>query len=364
MVNVTIIGGGVVGCAVAYELASRGAAVQVIDPRGIGQGATYASAGILAPRIEGRSPELLRLTLCSLGLYDSFVARVRRDSGIAIEYERSGTLQVALDREQAEALRSTAAELAASHIPHSWVEPHQVARVEPLLSPAVAGALFIPEHGYVAVAALVHGLAEAAGRHGARFVRARVLEVRGGGPVTVATAEGTVESDVTIIAAGSWSSDVVTGRIRPAPVKPIRGQLLHLRASSRGASRVLWGRDCYVVPWHDGTVLVGATVEDVGFDERATVGGVRHLIEAAVRLLPALEGAAFQGVRVGLRPMTRDELPLIGSASRMDGVIYATGHYRNGILLAPLTAALVADLALENRTRTELALTRPDRAGL
>jgi glycine/D-amino acid oxidase-like deaminating enzyme len=127
---------------------------------------------------------------------------------------------------------------------------------------------------------------------------------------------------------------------------------------------VIWGTDCYIVPWHDGTILVGATVEDVGFDESATVGGVQQLLEAAVALLPALDTAAFAGVRVGLRPATTDELPVIGSSSTMPGVIYATGHYRNGVLLTPLTALLVADLVCENRARTELALTRPDRLGL
>jgi glycine/D-amino acid oxidase-like deaminating enzyme len=127
---------------------------------------------------------------------------------------------------------------------------------------------------------------------------------------------------------------------------------------------VIWGTHCYIVPWHDGTILVGATVEDVGFDESATVAGVQQLLGAAVALLPPLEAAEFAGVRVGLRPATGDELPVIGHSSTMPGVIYATGHYRNGVLLTPLTALLVADLVTENRARTELALTRPDRLGL
>jgi len=180
-----------------------------------------------------------------------------------------------------------------------------------------------------------------------------------------------------VIAAGSWSSQLAGAAdsatpavaaaqvsVRPSPVRPIRGQLLDLKMPARAASRVLWGTDCYIVPWHDGTVLVGATVEDVGFDESATVAGVQQLSGAAVRMLPALEQAVFSGVRVGLRPATRDELPVIGSSSSMPGIVYATGHYRNGVLLAPLTALLVADLVLENRARTELALTRPDRLGL
>ena len=375
--NVTIVGAGVAGCAIAWELASRGAAVRVVDPRGVGKGATSASAGILAPRIEGRMPELLRLTLCSLGLFDSFMARLRRDGATSIEYERNGTLQVALDQEDANSLKAATAQLADAHIPHSWLDARQARRVEPSLSPDVIGALLIPEHGYVGVTALVDALADAARARGVEFIIGPVSEVRGGEPAETVTPRGVIESDVVVIAAGSWSSQLAGAAdsavpavaaaqvsVRPSPVRPIRGQLLDLKMPARAASRVLWGTDCYIVPWHDGTVLVGATVEDVGFDESATVAGVQQLSGAAVRMLPALEQAVFSGVRVGLRPATRDELPVIGSSSSMPGIVYATGHYRNGVLLAPLTALLVADLVLENRARTELALTRPDRLGL
>jgi glycine oxidase len=374
-VKVTIVGAGVAGCAIAWELASRGATVQVIDPRGIGKGATGASAGILAPRIEGRSQDLLRLTLCSLGLFDSFIERLRREGGRKVEYERSGTLQVALDEAEAAALKRAAAELAGTHIPHSWLEQRHAARVEPSLSPEVIGGLMIPEHGYVAVSDLVGALAAAARTRGVSFITGRVVAVSGGEPARTITAQGTIESDVVVVAAGSWSSEIpadagrpsvtrAPGALRPSPVRPIRGQLIHLRTSSRIASRVIWGTQCYIVPWHDGTILVGATVEDVGFDESATVAGVQQLLAAAVALLPPLEAAEFAGVRVGLRPATGDELPVIGHSSTMPGVIYATGHYRNGVLLTPLTALLVADLVTENRARTELALTRPDRLGL
>ena len=369
------MGAGVAGCAIAWELASRGVAVQVIDPRGIGKGATGASAGILAPRIEGHSPDLLRLTLCSLGLFDSFIERLRGEGRRKVEYERSGTLQVALDDREAAALKGAAAELAGAHIPHSWLEQRHAARVEPSLSPKALGGLLIPEHGYVAVSDLVAALVAAARSHGVSFVTGQVVAVSGGEPARTITAQGTLESDVVIVAAGSWSSEIpadatqpsltrTPGAVRPAPVRPVRGQLIQLRTAARIASRVIWGTGCYIVPWHDGTILVGATVEDVGFDESATVAGVQGLLAAAVALLPPLERAEFAGVRVGLRPATSDELPVIGKSSTTPGVIYATGHYRNGVLLAPLTALLVADLVTESRARTELALTRPDRLGL
>jgi glycine oxidase len=240
----------------------------------------------------------------------------------------------------------------------------------------------VREHAYVAAVALTHGLLAAAAKHDAEIVTAEVTAIQSGDAPRVLTSSGAFDADAVIIAAGAWSGDLGRGRrpsngVHGAPsdvdgrsgsgmdaVKPIRGQLIHLRVASRAASRVIWGSRCYLVPWRDGSVLVGATSEDVGFDETATASGVRSLLEAGAELLPVLHGAAFEGVRVGLRPMTRDELPAIGPSSTMRNVFYATGHYRNGVLLAPLTAALVADLVLEGGRSPELALVRPDRLGL
>jgi glycine/D-amino acid oxidase-like deaminating enzyme len=180
----------------------------------------------------------------------------------------------------------------------------------------------------------------------------------------VRTPQDAFETDAVVIAAGSWTDQIV-GRPGATPaVKPIRGQLLQVRLERRPAARVIWGKNCYAVPWRDGSVLVGATVEDVGFDERVTVAGVHELLREAVRLLPVLHGAAIDEVRTGLRPMTKDELPAVGPSSTMRHVFYATGHYRNGVLLAPLTAALVADLVLDGRHGPELEALRPERLGL
>ena len=152
------------------------------------------------------------------------------------------------------------------------------------------------------------------------------------------------------IAAGSWSAQLALDDAAAASVRPIRGQLLRLKWSGDQLSRVIWGPDCYLVPWQDGTVLVGATVEDVGFDERATAAGVRDLLDAACELLPDAWRASFVEARVGLRPASGDGLPIIGRSASFPSLVYATGHYRNGVLLAPLTARLVADLVIERRT--------------
>ena len=360
--TIVVIGAGIVGLSVAYEAASRGARVHVVDPRGVGQGATRASAGILAPYIEGHIDALLRLGLRSLELYPGFIARVEADSGERVEFERNGTLHVALDEDEAGRLASTAQVLAAARAEYELTDGAGARQLEPGISGRVTAALLVRNHGYVAPAPLAAMLAAAAARKGVTLSASRAIGIReSGGRVEVQTTEERISADAAIVAAGCWASQLEPGS---SWVKPIRGQLVHLRAAERAASRVTWGTGCYVVPWRDGSVLVGATAEDAGFDESATAGGVRGLLQAAMDLLPGLEAARFEEVRVGLRPMTSDELPVIGRSSRMRNVFYAAGHYRSGVLLTPLTAQLVADLVLEGCEGPELSLVRPDRMGL
>ncbi len=369
MVTIVVAGAGIVGLSIAYELASRGARVQVIDPRGIGQGATRASAGMLAPYIEGHFADLLTLGVRSLGLYDDFVQRVCADAGRDVETARSGTLQVALDMQEAKALQDAAAALAAGGVPHELLDGVAARRLEPALSPCTAAALLVPAHGYVAAQALAAAIADAAVRRGVIFTTGRVAGIDDTADgVRVRTSDAVVNADAAIIAAGSWSSALLRTGLDDAAgapvVKPIRGQLLHLRLDRPPVARVLWGGGCYIVPWRDGTVLVGATVEDAGFDEHATAEGVHQLLGAATTLVPMLASAQFQDVRVGLRPLLADELPALGRSTTMRHVFYAIGHYRSGVLLAPLTAHLLADLVLEAREGPELALVRPARIGL
>ena len=367
--TIIVVGAGVVGCAVAHELASRGAGVRVIDSRGTGLGATRASAGMLAPHIEGHIAPLHALGVRSLAMYDAFVAQVSADSGHAVEYERTGTLQVAASADEAAQLCAAAGLLADAGTPHTLLDAAQTRRMEPRVAASVTRGLHVPDHGYVAAGPLTRALAAAAAARGADIMTARVTAIEGGQTPRVVAAGATLSADAVVIAAGSWSAgwkdaESAAGDRMSSAVKPIRGQLLQLRLPSRAASCVIWGSGCYIVPWRDGSVLVGATVEDVGFDETATASGVQHLLEASAALLPALRGAVFEEVRVGLRPMTRDELPAIGRSSTMRKVFYATGHYRNGVLLAPLTARLIGDLVLDGREHAELALVRPDRLGL
>ena len=362
--KVTIVGAGIVGSAIAYELAARGTQVRLIDAGG-GQGATRASAGVLAPYIEGHSADLLELGLCGLDHYDSFIARVAADAQRPIEYRRSGTLQVARTDVEARQLEQAARTLAASGVSHTYLDGDATRRLEPSLAEGVRAGLLVPEHGYVGVASLMSALQEAVRRQGTTLSTARVDRIDvGDGAVRAVTSDAMFVADAVVVAAGTWSGGISMSPAVPPPVRPVRGQLLHLRFPESPLSRVVWGTAAYLVPWEDGSVLVGATVEDAGFDERVTVSGVRQLLESAEELLPAVRSATFDGARAGLRPATADELPIIGRSSTMRGVYYATGHYRSGALLAPMTAVMIADLVLDGGERGELALVRPDRFGL
>lgn len=366
--SVVVIGGGVIGYSVACALAWGGADVHVIDMRGPGRGATQASAGMLAPYIEGHGEVLLRLGVHSLSLYDDFITRLESAAGVQVEYSRSGTLQVARSSRHADELSRAAAQLAARGVEHSTLTGREVGRLEPALAADSLSGLLVPAHGYVHVGQLMSALVSAAGRAGVRAVVDRVIAVEAATPgLRVVGERQAIDASVAVIAAGSWSGALAIGESPRVPVRPIRGQLVELEYPAPSISRVVWGEDCYVVPWKDGSVIVGATVEDVGFDESSTPDAVASLVASGSTVLPSCASARVRAVRVGLRPASSDELPILGWSSTEQGVCLATGHYRNGILLAPLTARLVADLVLgRNRPEDRWALDAlaPSRFGL
>ena len=363
--DVVVIGAGIVGAAIAAELAERGARVRVIDRRRPGLGATQASAGVLAPFIEAR-PEapLFSLGRRSLELWPPFLEHLARATSRPLVAERHGTLEVAFDTPGLSRLSRSSRALNAAGVTARLVNGQEARELEPALSAAVAGGLEIDRHGFVSARDVTAALVALAESRGAIFhdttQAIRVIEDHG---LTVETTRENWGAPWVVLAAGSWAGRVQLPHVRALPVKPIRGQLLALRFPHRAGRRVLWGPRCYLVPWPDGQLLVGATVEDVGFAEHPTVAGVQQLLAAVTELLPDAPRAQFDGVRVGLRPATPDELPILGPSERVPGLVYATGHYRNGVLLAPLTAAAVATYIIDGRSDPVFELTRPRRFG-
>jgi glycine oxidase len=365
MPDVLVVGAGIIGCTVADALSARGAAVHVLDPRAPGEGATQASGGMLAPHAEGvHAPALEALGVRSLAQFDALVTGLVEATGRSITYARTGSMHVASDEAEAAELEALAAAQRERGVASTLLPVSEARQFERELAADAAVVLFIPAHGFVGARDLARAAWDRASARGARLTVASVTRIERGprGGVRVVADEGTWTTPSVVLAAGCWAGSIAIQGAPPLPVRPIRGQLLHLRWPSACPSRIVWGARCYTVPWPDGTVLAGATTEDVGFDERATVTGVRDLLDAAAELLPRAWLAGFSGVRVGLRPASPDDLPIVGPSTRVPGLVYATGHYRNGVLLAPLTAELVAK-AVAGDDDPAFAVTTPSRFG-
>ena len=365
--SVIVVGAGIVGCTVAWDLAKNGAAVDIIEPRAPGQGATRASAGILAPDIEGHGSMLLRtLGRRSIALYDDFISDLRADSGQQIFYQRNGTFDLAFSNEDVERLQDLAAALAKERIEAAWIQTADFDRYEPLASKQAQGALFIPTHGFVGVTTLTLAALAAAQKFGATLTpgagAVRIFAMPGG-RVGVQSSNQMWEADRVVLAAGSWSSMITVQGADAIPVKPIRGQLIQMQTEPGALSRVIWGPDGYLVPWPDGAVLVGSTVEDVGFDETHTDAAVAKLQDVAAKLVPSLATAKVTSIRTGLRPKGPDDVPILGRSKAVPGLIYATAHYRNGVMFAPLTVKLVSDLVFERGDDPALRDLDPGRVG-
>jgi glycine oxidase len=329
----------VAGLASAWRAAQRGLSVVVLERDRPGGGASSVAAGMLAPVTEAEFGEevLTRLNLESAALWPSFAAELEQASGIDVGYEPLGALAVAVDRDDAEELRRVHELQLSLGLESTWLTPSAARALEPGLAPRIAGAIEVPGEALVDPPAVVAALARAFKEAGGRIVTCSVSAIE---PGVVATDAGAVHAGAVVLAAGAWS-----GQLAPVRVRPVKGQLLHLRTrpgAPRLASRLVGTARCYVVPRADGRVVVGATVEEKGFDTSVDAGAIHRLLEAAWELLPDVWELEFVQAIAGLRPGTHDNLPLIGR-SDPDGVIHATGHYRNGILLAPVTALRVVE---------------------
>jgi glycine oxidase len=348
--RVGIVGAGIVGCACAFELARRGAEVTLFDSRLPGAGASRASAGILAPYIEGHpGGALLELAVRGLKEYDRLVHDVRAVAGVPFAYQRCGSIEIADSEQCADVLRSRTMPVQETGI-FEWLDSEEVRDHEPAVTTSQFGGLVCHVHGYVAVRPFIDALVRGAERYGAAMRSSTVVKAAlESGQCVLETIDGRQSFDRIVLSTGSWASFLDPLKEIQSAVRPIKGQLLELSWGGQDIHRVLWGSSCYVVPWPGGTLLVGATSEDVGFDERPTVEGIQGLLAAASQLLPDLGSATFNEVRVGLRPASADGLPIIRPSAADPRVFYATGHFRNGVLLAPITAAIVANYLIEGK---------------
>jgi glycine oxidase len=346
--DAVVIGAGLIGLACAWRASRRGLSVLVID-RGPapGAGASDVAAGMLAPVTEADFGEeaLLGVNLLARRRWPAFAAELEERTGLATGYREGGALVVAADRDDAEALRRLHAYQLELGLHAEWLPPSGCRHLEPGLSPRVAGGVLAHEDAQADPRAVVAALARAAGDV-LTGVEARAIEHSSGRVTGVRTSEGTIACGAVVVAAGAWSPTLAPDGEGP-PVRPVKGQIIELR--TRGGApdpftRIVRTPRCYLVARGDGRIVLGATVEEQGFDTAVTADGVFRLLEAAWEVLPEVGELELVGARAGLRPGTPDNGALVGPDPAVDGLIWATGHWRNGVLLAPLTGELVAGL--------------------
>jgi len=344
--DVVVVGAGVIGLAIAFELAERGAAVRVVDRREPAGAASWAAAGMLAPYSERvRDATLVRLCAASLQEYPAFAARVATASAVDAHLRLDGVMHAAFDAAQLDALRAHAWTLGDEGVTCDVLDRDALLAAEPWLGASVAGGLRIQGEGSIDNRRLGRALLAACLARGTRVERSSVVRVECDRRrvLGVHTELGFVAAGTVVNACGAWagSLDGVPSRCAP-PITPIKGQMIALAAPTGFVRRPTWVPGGYLVPRDDGRLLVGATVESAGFDERVTAAGVHELLRAALAAAPALRDFTLTESWAGLRPGTPDGLPFLGPTP-LDGLLLATGHYRNGILMAAATARLIAD---------------------
>jgi glycine oxidase len=332
MSSVLIIGSGIIGLATAIELSLRGASVTILERGACGQGATWAAAGMLAPEAEQLEGALRELGIRSRSLYPEWIRKLIHITNRDCSYRCCGILTPTLSPQP--------------HLPE-YIDRTQLNKKQQGLCDAISGALWYPEDGQVDNRCLAETLIVAARTLGVNILEGtNVYQIAASGDrVThLETSLGNMHADRYLLATGAWTRELM-----PLPISPRKGQMLSVFDRDRSLQRVIFGSNVYLVPRQDGTIIIGATVEDVGFTAGNTAVGIAQLLNNAISIYPAIADMNIQSTWWGFRPFAPNEMPILG-ASIYENLGLATGHYRNGILLAPITARILADWAEGNIT--------------
>lgn len=356
---IVIVGGGICGLGIGWRLAQAGREVTVIDRGEAAMAATWAAAGMLAPQAEAEHAEeaLLPLAMESCRQWPSFAGELERGSGIDVDYRTEGTLVVAVDRDDFEMLEHRFAYLRDLGLNLEWLSGYEARRKEPYLSRGVSGALFSPDDHQVDNR-LVGGALKAcyinAGGNLQENTAVDEILTSAGRVTGVRVGDREIEAETVVVAAGAWSRNIagLPPEASP-PVRPLKGQMVAVRMPDDAPilRHVLWGPgnsivpSIYLAPKSDGRLIIGATVEEMGFDTDLTAGGMLEILRSAWEVLPGIYDLPLTESWTGFRPASRDDAPILGPAG-VDGLVMATGHHRNGILLAPITARTVSDYIL------------------
>jgi glycine oxidase len=364
---IIVIGGGIIGLSVGWQLVRRGVPVVLFERDAAGRGASWVAAGMLAPHSEVgfEEEQFLRLGVESLGEFPRFLGELEEDSGRKVPLDGRGTLIVGFHRDDTERIRRLYEFREHIGLPVRWLPGTEGREIEPLLSPKITAAIWLPDDGQINNRDLIDALKAAFTARGGvlrEHEPVREVVIENGRASAVRTGESEVSALSIVVAAGCWSGLIngIPDDVRP-PVRPVKGQIVSLRIDGEFRfAHVVRAPDAYLLPKSDGRLIIGATQEEMGFDVTPTAGPVMRLLERGWEAVPSIFDLPIEGIDVGLRPGSRDNEPLIGPTEVRD-LYYATGHHRHGILLAPVTAYSLCDMILEGKTSELLAPFHPSR---
>lgn len=365
--DVAIVGGGVIGLTIAHALAQRGVRdVCLIERSSLGTEASFAAGGILAPQAEANGrDEFFELACRSRDLYPEFAAALFEETGVDVELDPAGTLYVALSDEDLTEIERRWEWQSDAGLAVEKLTAAQARELEPCISETVRGALLFPQDVQVENRRLLNALVNSVNKLGvtiATETNVESISVEHQRVNGIQTSRGFVSCQTIIIAAGSWSSGIEYART--PKIEPVRGQMICFDAKPQLTRHVIYSPRGYLVPRHDGRLLAGSTSENAGFTKQVTAGGISQILANAHEISPAISNLAIVDTWSGLRPRAPDGLPVLGPCDEIDGLFYATGHYRNGILLAPVTGELIAEAVVAGRISPLLAAFNPNRFDL
>jgi glycine oxidase len=362
---VILVGGGIIGCAIAYFLAKGGVRPLVLERGEIGAEASSGAAGMLTAQAHTDAPDaLFELKLASRDLYPSLVAEVQERADVDVEYRSIGHLVPVLTATEAAAVRRRIAWQQARGLSARWLDAAEARALEPGLVAGLQGGGWFPDDHHLNNTAMTQALAGATRRLGGEVRAERpVLDLvrEGDRVVGVLTREGPIACGTVVLCAGAWTQGFEPAAGTPLPIVPAKGHIAVARLESPALRRVVYG-DVYIIPRASGEHILGSTVEFVGFDKQVAIETVTWLLARATALAPALREAELVASWACLRPAAADGLPVLGPVPGRPGLVVATGHFRNGILLAPITGKLIAELVMHGQPSKSLEPFRPDRA--
>ncbi|HYA62616.1 MAG TPA: glycine oxidase ThiO [Candidatus Sulfotelmatobacter sp.] len=361
--DAVVAGGGLIGASIALELAEAGMKVGLYDAREPGREASWASAGMISPAPEnpGMIP-FVPMSLASVALYPEFIRKVEELTGMDVGYRKDGALDVIVEGDAQKELSTIIALQHGVGLRAEALNAEQAREMEPSLTEETQAAVFRPDEASLDARVFTEAVLEAAGRKGVQIFAgngAKAVWKEGARCRGLVLEKGQAEAKWTIIAAGCFSARIAGVELY-APVFPAKGQMLALRCESVEIQRVLWLEHTYLVPRNDGRIIAGSTIERTGFDHDVTAGGMKKILSEALQLVPGLEKARIEETWAGLRPDSLDHLPIIGPTD-VDGLLIATGHFRSGILLAPVTARLIREWVTKQRVSVDWGRVSPMR---